>query len=140
MAMGSFSIALGRFAGRSESQIVTACQKIAMEAFARVVMRSPVDTGRFRANWGVKIGSPFAGINDTARDTTPVMSREGPTSAQVAWDAAEWNAKKTIYLCNNLSYSTALEYGHSQIQAPGGMVRVSIAEMQGGVAEQVARI
>lgn len=132
MAMGSFSIALRAFENRAAGNMRLVIQKIALEAFKRVVEKSPVDTGRFRANWGVKIGSPYAG-------QVEAFDRDGArTISKLTVDVAAWNAQGSIYLCNNLAYSIPLEYGHSKVQAPAGMVRVTVAEM-GGVAAQVAR-
>lgn len=131
MSLGSFSIALDKFRVKSEKQAVLACQKIAMEAFKRVILRSPVDTGRFRANWGCSIGSPYSGTNES-------FDKDGGATAAKAMQVVNgWNPRTNISLVNNVNYSIALEYGHSK-QAPSGMVRVVVAEM-GGVAEQVAR-
>ena len=129
MALGSFTLSLEKFQIDTKQKAVRAAKKIAMEAFKRVIMRSPVDTGRFRANWGVSIGSPYTGSDQNGSDKsgdTTVMN-----SATVA---AGWNAKKSIFLMNNLAYAVPLENGHSQ-QAPAGMVRLTIAELQNGAAE-----
>lgn len=158
---GSFSISLEKFAVKSVKQAETATRKIAMEAFKRVIEKSPVgdpskwnadfvavgtklgwfDTnykgGRFRANWGVSIGSPFAGTNED-HDKTPTGNRGGKTIANAEWAAAKWNGRGSIYLCNNVPYSTTLERGHSK-QAPSGMVRITVAEMQNGAAEAVIK-
>ena len=131
MAMGSFSIDLQKFADKANVSMKTAVQKIAIEAFKRVIEKSPVDTGRFLANWGVQIGSPYAGSSESFDKTGSA------TIAKAAGDVLAWNAQGSIYLCNNLSYSIMLEYGHSK-KAPGGMVRLSVAEM-GGVAQAIAR-
>ena len=131
MAMGNFSIALAAFEKKANGNIKTVIQKIGMEAFKRVIEKSPVDTGRFRANWGVQIGSPYSGSSES-------FDKAGAaTIGKATLAVAGWNAHGSIYLCNNLSYSIPLEYGHST-QAPGGMVRTTVAEM-GGVASQVAR-
>ena len=127
---GTFSIDLARLCKKYDLNARSMVRKIALEAFKRVIEKSPVDTGRFRANWGVKIGSAYAGYNDAARDTTPVGDRSGPTCAKAEWDTLKWNAEGSITLSNNTVYARPLEYGHSKIQAPGGMVRLSIAEIQ----------
>ena len=132
MAMGNFSIALKAFENKAAGNMRTVIQKIGMEAFKRVIEKSPVDTGRFRANWGVQIGSPYAGRSE-------IFDKDGQrTISKMTVDVAAWNAQGRIYLCNNLAYSIPLEYGHSKVQAPAGMVRVTVAEM-GGTAETVAR-
>ena len=132
MAMGNFTAQLAGFEKKAATQIKAVVQKIGMEAFSRIIMKSPVDTGRFRANWGVQIGAPYVGITD-------LTDKPGSTTqARMTGDVLQWNAQGSIFLCNNLPYSIALEYGHSQRQAPAGMVRTTAAEMN-GVAESVAR-
>ena len=128
---GSFSIALQGFEKKAGQKMKQTIQKISMEAFKRIIMRSPVDTGRFRANWGCSIGSPFSGISD-ATDKSG-----GATASNAAATVTGWNAQGSVFLCNNLPYSIVLEYGHSQ-QAPAGMVRVTITEM-GGVVREAAK-
>lgn len=129
---GTFSISLEQFAIKTEKQAFAACQKIAMECWKRVIEKSPVDTGRFRANWSCSIGSPYSG-------TTESFDKSGgATEAKAIMVTAGWNLKQAISLVNNVQYSVPLEYGHSQ-QAPSGMVRVTVAEMQNGGAEAAIR-
>lgn len=125
---GSFSISLANFQVKTEKQMKLVCQKIAMESWRRVIEKSPVDTGRFRANWGCQVGSPYAGTSDS------FDKAGGATIGKAVTVTAGWNGKGSIYLVNNLSYSIPLEMGHSK-QAPSGMVRITVAEMQNGAAE-----
>jgi len=113
--ISSFSVSLKGFATTSMESYRKAARAITLEAFGRVLVKSPVDTGRFRANWGVSINSPYVGVGE--------ISGNGMTTV------SKWDAKGAIFLCNNLSYANALEHGHSK-QAPTGMVRVVAAEMQ----------
>lgn len=124
MSAKEFRLGLDRwFKDEVEDRIVLAVQKIGMEALRRVVLKSPVDTGRFRGNWLVAIGSPADGtvarIDKTGGDTIRAGSA-------VITGLSEATA---IYLTNNLPYAVALENGHSQ-QAPGGMVAVTMAELE----------
>lgn len=128
---GSFSMDLTKFTNKANADIKTAIQKISMEAFRRIIMKSPVDTGRFRANWGCSIGQPYIGTSDaTDKNGGAAMTNAGTT-------VTGWNAQGSAFLCNNLPYSLALEYGSSK-QAPGGMVRTTVTEM-GGVATSIAQ-
>lgn len=159
---GSFSLSLEKFAVKTEKQAINSCQKIAMECWKRVIEKSPVGNpknwsaefkavgiklgwfdknykgGRFRANWGVSIGSPYTGTNEDI-DPTKTGTRGGKTSAKAVMDTTAWDAKKSIFLCNNLPYSLRLENGYSRTQAPAGMVRISVVEMQNGAAEVAVR-
>jgi len=119
----SFSIDLSRFKVKSEQQMKTVIQKITMEAFERVVLKTPVDTGRARANWSPSIGAP------TAASYPERMDKSGGVSIAAAQRAAfDWNCIGSIFLCNNVNYILPLEYGSSR-QAPAGMVRVTLGEI-----------
>ena len=96
--------------------------KIAMEALNRVVMKSPVDTGRFRANWTVAVGrqdlstteeTDKSGTATIAKGSQIILGQKGPA---------------VIWLSNNLPYAQALENGHSK-QAPMGMVALTYNEL-----------
>lgn len=89
-----------------------AAVEIATTLDRKIVEKTPVDTGRARANWFVAEGAPRL---DTTEGTVP-SSRPALTGESV------------IYITNSLPYIVPLEYGHSE-QAPAGMVRVAIAEV-----------
>lgn len=100
-----------------------AVQKISLEMFSRVILRSPVDTGRFRANWQVAIGSVPTGtleISDKAGTITVGKAQAAALGVQVG---------QTIALVNNLPYAQRLENGSSK-QAPGGMVALTVQDFQ----------
>lgn len=107
-----------------------------IELFSAVIMRSPVDTGRFRANWNVSYGSP----NYTTTDSTDANRSSGQVeSLRGARVVGMW------WLTNALPYAAVLEYGlypnppkggegktagGYSIQAPGGMIRLAVAEFR----------
>lgn len=133
-----------------EELLRVATKRLTLEAFTRVVARSPVDTGRFRGNWQVGVGTRPDGIvatatspgrqpGDAVREPIPASGAEtGEALAAVA--ALNERIDKT-YVVNNLPYAEALENGHSG-QAPTGMVAVTVEELRGlagRVAQQAGR-
>jgi hypothetical protein len=107
-------------------------RKIALELFRRVIYKTPVDSGRARANWQVTIGSAASGtveIDDTNGSAT--MTRA--TAASRGFRAGD-----IIYLTNNLPYIMKLEeggypdgpktVGGFSRQAPAGMVALTVQE------------
>ena len=99
-------------------------KKIAFELFTRIVLKTPVDTGRARANWSVSLGAPSGaqtGMTDKAGEATIAAGVTDINSAEPM--------QQVIWLENNLPYIEALEDGHSQ-QAPAGMVEGSLHEIQ----------
>ena len=123
MATEQFSVQVGDWCRKAGSNAEKVVRKVALELFARVILRTPVDTGRARGNWFPSIGSPNQSV-DTHVDPTGSGStgRAGATvqSAKLG---------DVIYLTNNLPYIRRLEYGYSR-QAPSGMVRLTVAEFK----------
>lgn len=124
MSGNTFSLSLAKFAQAAPEQARTVVRKVAQEASAKIVLRSPVDTGRFHANWNAGIGV----ANET---TTADLDKSGQAAiarANSVIDAAD--GVQTIYFTNSLPYAIPLEYGHSKKQAPLGMVRITVTEFQ----------
>jgi len=113
-----WSIPLDKLAEQQKERLHLVVRKITFEAFRRVVQRSPVDTGRFRANWNVSYGAP---------DYTTTLSTEQGRGTAEAGKALTLPVGGVVYLSNGLPYAERLEYGWSK-QAPAGMVRVTVAE------------
>lgn len=86
--------------------------------------------GRFRANWNFSIGSA-----DNSFRIHPDPTGSEATARLVA-GAIEFKAGETAFIVNNLPYAIPLEFGHST-QAPGGMVRVTVARFQQIVMEAI---
>ena len=115
---------------RMKGDLSRAVRAISLELYARILVRSPVDTGRFRGNWSIGVG-----VVPRGADQPP-----DPTGAAALGEAPErlsgWRPGQTIHFRNNLPYSVRLEYGHSK-QAPAGVVRVTLAEI-GAISSRVA--
>ena len=108
---------------KTSEKLDLAVRKIALELFSRVILKSPVDTGRFRGNWQVAIGALPNGTLDL-EDRTGQATISAATARTAGVEAGD-----IIYLTNNLSYGPRLEEGYSQ-QAPAGMVALTIQEFQ----------
>lgn len=110
--MAGWSIPPTAFIDQIESDLSKQARIIAMALLGEIVMRSPVDTGRFRGNTMVSIGAPvFANTDKVDKDGSATIS---------AGLAALTGLKpySVIYIQNNLPYAERLENGHSK-QAPG---------------------
>lgn len=85
--------------------------------------------GRFRSNWQLTTGVPAVGeIED--------IENAGETLDRLLLAAGDLSAGEVAFIVNNLPYAIPLEYGHSS-QAPGGMVRVTVADFQRIVEEAI---
>lgn len=106
----------------------TMLRRMAISLHQKIILRTPVDKGRARASWGVSIGEP----GDYEAPATTNMSDNQAAQAgfaQIEAIKGQLLTGKAIWIFNNLPYIEALEYGHSD-QAPNGMVRLSVAEIE----------
>lgn len=119
----SFTVDLSRLVETAKGKTDLVVKKVMLETFSKVIMKSPVDTGRFRANWIIGYSSP-----DRATSLNTDKSGAG-TIGQIASEIT--GAKldgKSIFLTNSLPYSLRLENGYSQ-QSPQGMVKITLMEI-----------
>jgi len=130
MAVNQFSVNWEALAERAKVDIDTAVKKSTFDLFKAVVERSPVDTGRFRANWNCSQGAPN---NDTSAGTD---ATRGLTEAQ---KALTFSAGGIVYFINALPYAQRLEYEGWSSQAPAGMVRITISEFDQYVKKAIAK-
>lgn len=129
--MAGFADATSKWAKKAHKNVDVVMQKTAFELFKRVILRTPVDTGRARANWGVTIAKPR--LDSPAEPNVTYVDENGQAAVgKAAEEVFRWEPEKqeSIFLTNNVPYIGALEYGHSQ-QAPAGMVRVVVEEFDG---------
>lgn len=115
----SFTADLRRFSQRTQKERDTLIRFFCLNLLRDVVLGTPVDTGRARANWQATLGSPATGIVESE-------DRNGGTTAGKGSRVAQKAAGEVFYITNNLPYIYRLEFeGHSS-QAPAGWVRTSI--------------
>lgn len=100
---------------------------VALEAEGRMIARTPVDTGRARANWNTTTGSPDQSVSDST----------SPKSGAGVIAAADFAGGDVVFIANGVPYMEFLEDGSSK-QAPNGMIALTMAEMT-PFAEKIAR-
>ena len=120
--MTTFALDLSKAIEKAKDQAELIVKKTTIQLFSNVIEKSPVDTGRFRANWNVSFGS-----FDTS--TTQETDPSGSQSKGKVYQALSTYklADQSVFLGNSLPYAERLENGWSK-QAPAGMVRLSILE------------
>ncbi|VVM37879.1 hypothetical protein PS631_00126 [Pseudomonas fluorescens] len=124
MAKRGWSTPPSLFAGVVEEQLAQRVRVIAISMLNEIVLRSPVDTGRFRGNNIVSVGAPVY-------TSTVNVDPTGAETLQAGVRAVTGLEPYTqVFIQNNLPYADTLEKGHSK-QAPGGIYAVSF----NGVAE-----
>ena len=136
--MASFGSQIDKFVKKTGINGALVTRKIALDAFKKVLEKSPVDQGRFRGNWRLSINQVNLATNNKGTDdpfgTAPQM-QTGMAASAVA--IAKW--EDTIIISNNLPYAKRLERGSSK-QAPGGILAPTIAEMSAGLDTILAEL
>ncbi len=108
-------------------------KQAALRVLRGVVLRSPVDTGRFRANWQVSEGTASKGVVQQYSEGS-----EGSTKGAVTQQAlgagtvtifSDTKKFPVYYVTNNLPYAQRLEQGWSD-QASSGMVVPTLIEVK----------
>lgn len=130
--MGDFAAQIKNFGDKTEKIMMDVARMSVITLFQNVVKRTPHDTGRARANWQIELDGtpPDASLLDTDKDGEKTCAK-----IEQAMLAKFDKSTRMAILQNNLVYIKPLEYGHSQKQAPNGMVRISVAEFPGIVAQ-----
>ena len=125
--MTTFALDLSKQIEAAKAKTELVAKKTMIELFNRVIQKSPVDTGRFRANWNYSLGSPYLSTSE-ATDPGGSIASARATSTVVSYTLNG----QSVFLTNSLPYAERLENGWSG-QAPNGMVRLSVMEVQNSV-------
>ncbi|WRQ11918.1 hypothetical protein vBSlqSZDD2_07 [Serratia phage vB_SlqS_ZDD2] len=122
-----FSLSIERFVKTAKGNMETVIKKASIDILGVLVASSPVDTGRFRANWQVT-------ANARAQGEVPFTDKFGtgadPEQRELVYINSFTSAVHSIYFTNNVVYAYILEMGHSKRQAPGGIIRANLPNMQ----------
>ena len=123
-------------------------RKVHLEVLKRVVMKTPVDTGRARGGWQSSIGSMASGSTYQGREESsdpkaPKQMPSGPAAAHAMQQGirvtAGLRSYSTSYITNNVHYVRYLENGTSR-QAPQGMVGLTLSEISLWLKTNLARL
>lgn len=88
-----------------------------------VILATPVDTGRARANWIASLGTPMR----VATDDEDLSGQETIVKATTIAVARKAGSGIPIFLSNNVDYIAKLNQGSSS-QAPAGFVEIGVAQ------------
>lgn len=139
--MAKWSIPIRDVVKAWDGDLRRAALAIAVEVFTRLVMRSPVDTGRFRGNWMLDVGAVPQGAPYQGGAKGQAAQNAGVATQVALQQLAGLQGKRLtgtiIHFTNNLPYAIPLEEGHSA-QAPQGIVRTVGLELPQIVAAAIA--
>lgn len=93
----------------------------ALAANQAIVLATPVDTGRARANWQANVGSALTGaLTDIDRSGGDTISRNARKIS-----GRRPGSGQEIHITNNVDYINQLNQG-SSAQAPAGFVETAV--------------
>lgn len=124
--LNAFEAAMDKFAGANIEWSRRFYVDYLEDLFATIVRRTPVKTGRARANW--KVG------REGATDVGVPMKADGrypdPIKPAITTIRRIRSAKVEMHIFNNVAYILNLDTGSSR-QAPEGIVDPALAEVSG---------
>lgn len=129
-----FDLDLKKFAKEINVEFATVVKKVVFDLYGKITVKTPVDTGRARASWGIAANVV---PEDRGADiqVTP-LSGEGIGAEQRKRTIDPMDIDKDPFrvwwIYNSLPYIQRLEEGWSG-QAPSGMVAMSIQELRGEI-------
>ena len=128
----SFSDDIRKFQQKTNLSMDVIVRKVTIDMTVALTRMSPVDTGRFRGNWMLGVGSP-----DTS--TIDAVDKDGSTTiARITAAFADAQAGGVLYVTNSLPYARRLEYGWSQqAPSPPGIVRLTVQRYTDYIAAAV---
>jgi len=128
----SFAGDIRKFRSKTKERTEKVFRGTALSLLGKVILRTPVDTGRLRGNWQVNIGkAPTGTTEDTDQNGGPTINKGG-----FVIDGLQIG--KSLFIVNNLEYAEDIENGGSN-QAPAGMLKVTVAEYQDIVRQQTRK-
>ncbi|KLD68951.1 hypothetical protein Y886_43940 [Xanthomonas hyacinthi DSM 19077] len=114
--------------------VVDCVEMFATNVHEDLVNRSPVDTGRYKANWQITANKPpLYALNQYDRDGSKTIA-EGKRAIYAIMRGG--GAVRSIYFSNMLIYANALEYGHSK-QAPSGVLGIVAVKLRSYMAKAI---
>jgi hypothetical protein len=120
--MSTFNLDISNFINKTSETADAEVRKICLDLLTGIVLKTPVDTGRARANWFTSIGNPGANITEA---TDP----SGSSSISGSMSAISKATGNVLWITNNLPYIYRLEFEGWSKQAPAGMVRVTVNDI-----------
>lgn len=119
----SFSSDVAKWSKATNTGIDQTIRAVCLSVTQGVVWRTPVDSGRLRGNWFATVGAPSIELLEN-------VDKSGIRTINRAKRAIQDAPGKQWWITNNLPYAMLIEFGHSKIKAPAGMVRITAAGVE----------
>ena len=145
--MAHWTMDLNKYANKLKVKIDEVKTTYAFALYSSIVKRTPVDTGRARANWNISVGSSDLSVDDKSKygkskgkkKSSPQPISESEMKYKSPSSLPKAKGDESIFIANNLEYIQKLEHGSSK-QAPSGMVGLTLANNKNIFASAVERV
>lgn len=127
----SFTSDIAKFAKHMKITVDEAAIATLLNTSSDIVVGTPFNEGRARGNWQPSIGSAKNGTLDLKINSPDLNKIEAVVRKSIGSD---------YYMVNNLPYIKKLEFEGHSLQAPAGMVRIAIENMQKNLDDAVSRL
>lgn len=131
--------ALNDYAEYAKKDAIYAFYAAVMNAYARLVQRTPVDTGRARAGWHIETEvnewkpELFEQSHNSKIELQTFIEKEVRKLEEFALSEAD-----KIYIMNNVEYILALEAGHSKQSS--GFIALFLEELKTQLQQAVRKL
>ena len=133
-----FSNTLMDLATFTEGSVEKLVRATCLKVFAKIVERSPVDTGRYRSSHGISVEEPDLALLSQQKSFDEMTWRELSSDLLEKSLAFKWTvADNAIWFYNPVEYAIFLENGSSS-QAPSGVYAVSLTEFDYELRQMMA--
>lgn len=120
---------LDREQKRQIQKFVQFHKAVSVYAYKRIIERSPVCSGRYRASHTIAIGAPNEEVAPPAETNECNGQIRAPSIAEAVRTLLGLKPFDIVWINNSLPYASALEYGHSK-QAPEGVYEMALQEVE----------
>lgn len=126
MSKNKWSPPIEAMVSRAVVKIEDQYRRVCFNMFKAILERTPIDSGRFLANWNITAAAP---------DYTYRSNRVDVGRALIELEKVfALPIGKGLFIANGLPYGRKLEYEGWSKQAPRGMIRITLAESKMHIA------
>lgn len=101
----------------TETEVVTVQKKLAIDLFAGVIKRTPVDEGTARGGWQMGINDPPKGLG--AKEKRALGDPSGPAMAGGLSKLSKLGPFQIVFITNNVVHAVVLDQGQFDPTDPG---------------------
>lgn len=133
-----FHQSIEKWIAQAENNLDEIIKTMLKRVYHDLVTISPVDTGRFRANWQITANHiPFHSLNEYDKAGSETISAGYRVIDSMKFTRG--GAITSVHFSNMLIYANFLEYGYSK-QAPAGVLGIVAVRLRSYMADAIREV